>query len=114
MDLQYEISQKLQELDISEKSLRTTGSNYAKSYSEYRIALAKELVRLKDEGTPVTLCHDMARGKPEIARLKFNEIRDEAIYLANRESILATKLQIKILEEQINREYSIAGDGIND
>ena len=113
MDIQIEIQNKLNDLDASVKQLRTTGTNYANSYASYRIALAKELVKLKDEGVAVTLCHDMARGKPEIARLKFNEIRDEAIYLANRESILATKLQIKILEEQINREYFIAGDDIN-
>ena len=112
MDLQYEIGQKLQELDISVKSLRTTGSNYAKSYSEYRIALAKELVRLKDEGVAVTLCYDMARGKPEIAKLKFNEIRDEAIYKANLESINATKLHIKILENELQREWNNTNEQI--
>ena len=106
MDLQYEIGQKLQELDVSVKSLRTTGSNYAKSYTEYRMALAKELVRLKDDGVPVTISYDIARGKPEIAKLKFAEIRDEAIYKANMESINATKLQIKILDEQIKREWN--------
>lgn len=105
MDLQYEIGKKLEELDISVKSLRTTGSNYAKSYSNYRIALAQELVRLKDEGVAVTIAYDIARGKPEIARMKFAEIRDEAIYKANLESINATKLHIKILEEQLKREW---------
>ena len=110
MDLQYEIGKKLEELDISVKSLRTTGSNYAKSYSEYRIALAKELVRLKDEGTPVTIAYDIARGKPDIARLKFAEIRDEAIYKANLENINATKLHIKILEEELKREWGNTND----
>ena len=110
MDLQYEIGKKLEELDISVKSLRTTGSNYAKSYSEYRIALAKELVRLKDEGVAVTIAYDIARGKPEIARMKFTEIRDEAIYKANLESINATKLHIKILEEQLKREWGATNE----
>jgi len=110
MDLQYEINQKIKELDVSVKSLRNTGSSYAKSYTEYRIALAKELVKLKDNGVAVTIAYDIARGNPEIARLKFAEIRDEAIYKANMESINATKLQIKILEEQIKREWSQAGE----
>ena len=105
MDLQVEIGNKLQELDISVKSLRTTGGKYAESYSNYRIALAKELVRLKDDGMPVTIAYDIARGKPEIAKLKFAEIRDEAIYKANMESINATKLHIKILDEQLKREW---------
>ena len=110
MDLQYEIGKKLEELDISVKSLRTTGSNYAKSYSEYRIALAKELTILKNEGKAITLCYDIARGKPEIARMKFAEIRDEAIYKANLESINATKLHIKILENQLQREWGNTND----
>lgn len=110
MDLQVEIGNKLQELDISVKSLRTTGSKYAESYSNYRIALAQELVRLKDDGMPVTIAYDIARGKPEIAKLKFAEIRDEAIYKANMESINAVKLQIKILEEQLKREYGASNE----
>ena len=110
MDLQYEINNKLQELDTSVRALRNTGSNYARSYTEYRMALAKELLKLKDEGVAVTIAYDIARGNPAIARLKFAEIRDEAIYKANLESINATKLQIKILDEQIKREWSQAGE----
>ena len=106
MDLQYELTNKLTELDESVKQLKITGSNYAKSYSEYRVALAKELVRLKDDGVAVTIAYDIARGKPEIARLKFAEIRDEALYKANQENINALKLQIRILESQLNREYN--------
>ena len=105
MDIQIEIQNKLNELDASVKQLRTTGTNYANSYANYRIALAKELVRLKDEGTPVTIAYDIARGKMEIAKMKFAEIRDEAIYKANLESINATKLHLKILENQLQREW---------
>ena len=105
MDLQIEQDRKLKELDIAIKSLRNTGSDYAKAYTDYRVALAKELVKLKDEGYAITLAGDIARGKPEIARLKYNEICKEAIYKANLESINATKLAIKIIEEQKNREW---------
>lgn len=105
MDLQIEINDRLKKLDRSVRELRNSGSNYAKSYSDYRVALAKELLKLKDEGMPVTIAYDVARGVPNIAKLKFNEIRDEAIYKANLESINAIKLEIKILEEQIKREW---------
>lgn len=108
MDLQAEISVKLNELNNSIKQLRVTGSKYAESYAKYRIALAKELTKLKDEGMAVTLAYDIARGSTEIANYKFAEIRDEAIYKANQESINATKLEIKILEEQIKREWGQA------
>lgn len=105
MDLQAEQDTKLKELDIAIKSLRNTGRDYAKAYTDYRVALAQELVKLKDEGYAITLAGDIARGKPEIARLKFNEICKEAVYKANLESINATKLAIKIIEEQKNREW---------
>ena len=61
---------------------------------------------LKEEGYAITLAGDIARGKPEIARLKFKEISTEAIYKANQEAINSTKLQIKIIQEQLNKEYS--------
>ena len=86
-------------------SLIKTGKDYAKAYTDYRVALAKELVRLKDDGMAVTIAYDVARGKPEIAKLKFNEIANEAVYKANLESINAVKLQIKIIQNQIDKEW---------
>ena len=105
MDLSNELNSKLRDLDIAIKSLRKTGSDYAKAYTDYRVALAKELLTLKNEGYAITLAGDIARGKPEIAKLKFKEISTEAIYKANLESINATKLAIKIIQEQISREW---------
>ena len=106
MDLYNELNNLISKLDVSVKSLRKTGSEYAKAYTDYRVALAKELLILKEEGYAITLAGDIARGKPEIAKLKFKEISTEAIYKANQEAINSTKLQIKIIQEQINKEYS--------
>ena len=106
MDLYNELNNLISKLDVSVKSLRKTGSEYAKAYTDYRVALAKELTILKEEGYAITLAGDIARGKPEIAKLKFKEISTEAIYKANQEAINSTKLQIKIIQEQINKEYS--------
>lgn len=110
MDLQEEQDKKLKDLDIAIKSLRKTGRDYAKAYTDYRIAIAQELIKLKNEGYAITLAGDIARGKPEIAKLKFDEICKEAIYKANQESINATKLAIKIIEEQKNREWGNANE----
>ena len=106
MDLVNELNNLSNKLSLSIKSLIKTGKDYAKAYTDYRVALAKELMILKEEGYAITLAGDIARGKPEIARLKFKEISSEAIYKANQESINALKLQIKIIQEQINKEYS--------
>ena len=106
MDLYNEIQEKCKLLDNSIKMLRKTGSDYAKAYTDYRVALAKELIKLKDEGYAITLAGDIARGKPEIAHLKFEEISKEAIYKANMESINVLKLEIKIIQEQLNKEWT--------
>ena len=106
MDLEIEKEKKLKDLDIAIKSLRSTGRDYAKAYTDYRIALAQELVRLKNEGYAISLAENIARGKPEIAKLKFDEICKEAIYKANLESINAIKLSIKVIQEQVNKEWS--------
>ena len=106
MDLVNDLMKLTKELEIAVKQLRNTGSEYAKAYTDYRVALAKELVRVRDEGTPVTLCSDLARGNREVARLKFEEISKEAIYRANLESINAIKLRIKVIENQINKEWN--------
>ena len=105
MDLLELINRKSNELDIAVKSLRNTGKDYAEAYTNYRMELAKELMRLKEEGYAITLAGDIARGKRDIAMLKFKEISTEAIYKANLESINAIKLQIKLLDAQINREW---------
>ena len=106
MDLVNELFNKQKQLDISIRSLRKTGEDYAKAYTDYRIALAQELLKLKNEGYAITLAGDIARGKPEIAKLKFKEISAEAIYKANMESINALKLEIKLISNQIDKEWS--------
>lgn len=105
MDLVNELNEKCKLLDNSIRMLRKTGTEYAKAYTDYRIALAKELLILKNDGYAITLAGDIARGKPEIAHLKFEEISKEAIYKANQESINVLKLEIKIIQEQLNKEF---------
>ena len=104
-DLINEIQAKSKQLSLNISSLKKTGREYANAYSKYRIELAKELLRLRDSGMPVTMAYDVARGNPEIAKLKQDEISKETIYKANQESINAIKLQIKILDNQIQREW---------
>lgn len=110
MDLYNELNYKIKMLDNSIKSLRKTGSEYAKAYKDYRVALAKRLLILKQEGYAITLAGDIARGDPEIAELKFKELSTEAIYKANLESINALKLEIKIIQGQIDKEWGNSND----
>ena len=111
MDLINELMNLTKELDSQVKNLANTGKEYAEAYTKYRVKLAQELVKVRNDGTPVTLCSDLARGNIEVARLKFQEISKEAIYKANLESINATKLRIKVIENQKEKEYTNVNGG---
>lgn len=93
-------------LQTSIKMLRKNGEEYAKAEKDYKIALNKKALELRaKEDMPVTLINQVIYGYEEIAQKRF--IRDvaEATYKANLEAINSYKLQIRILDNQIGREW---------
>lgn len=80
------------------------GLEYAKAYKSYRMLLSQELLKLKAEGMPVTIAYDIARGTEHVANAKEQEIITECLYKSCQEAINTYKLQIKILQEKINKE----------
>ncbi len=107
MDLLNELQQKLKELDISVKQLRVSGTAYAKAERDYKIKLREECLKLRDEGMAIGMIDKTAYGIPSIANLRFQRDCAEAVYKANQESINSIKLQIRILESQIDREWGL-------
>jgi len=105
MDLLNELQYKQQQLDVSIKSLRKTGTEYAKAEKEYKMAVCKKVLELKDSGMAATLIQLTIYGYEEIANLRFKRDSAEVIYKANQESINGLKLEIRVLEEQVNREF---------
>lgn len=106
LDLWSNIQERLDWLDDAVKSIRFRGRDYAEAESKYRSALAKEILRLRDEeGYPVTLVPDLARGNPEVAQLKVERDCAESLYKSALEAINVNKLRIKVLEAQVDREW---------
>ena len=101
--------QKLEELNnlltsaLSEYKKR--GQDYAKAYKNYRVKVAQKLLQLKAEGMPVTISYDIARGDEEVANAKEQEIITECLYKSCQEAVNVYKLKIKILHENINKDY---------
>lgn len=106
MDLMNEINLKIQQLDYSIKSLRTNGTAYAQAEKDYKIKLREECLKLRDEGMAIGMIDKTCYGIPSIADLRFQRDVAETIYKANLEAINSIKLQIKIIENQIGREYA--------
>lgn len=107
MELWQEIEQKIKELEVSVKSLRKTGTEFATAEKEYKQKLREEALKLKSEGMAVTLIDKVIYGVPDVANLRFKRDVCEAVYNANQESINVLKLNIRIIESQLQREYSM-------
>lgn len=109
MELYEEISQLIKELDIAVKQLRKSGTALATAERDYKIKLRQEALQLRADGNmPVTLINQIIYGVPEVANLRFDRDVKEAVYQANLESINATKLKLRILQEQLNQEWGQA------
>lgn len=106
MDLYNELQKKINELNVSLKKLRETGTSYAEAERDYKITLRQEALKLRSEKEmPVTLIQQVVYGVPEVAEKRFKRDVALTIYEANREAIQTIKLQIKIIENQLDREW---------
>jgi hypothetical protein len=105
MELIQEIGAKSSLLDAAVKQLGVRGKAYAQAEREYKVALAKRIMQEREKGTPVTIISDVCRGDTEIARLRFERDCAEVVYKSAMEAIQSIKLQIRILDAQIEREW---------
>lgn len=105
MDLFNELQIKLNELNISIKKLRETGTAYAEAERNYKILLRQECLKLRDDGMAIGMIDKTCYGIPSVAEARFKRDVAETIWKANQEAINSTKLQIRIIESQLQREY---------
>lgn len=87
--------------------LRKTGTAYAEAERDYKILLRTECLKLRDEGVAIGLIDKTCYGIPSVAKARFERDVAEAVYKANQESINSIKLQIRILDAQIQREWGV-------
>lgn len=106
MDLFNELQTKQSQLNVSIKKLRETGSNYAKAERDYKILLRQEVLKLRDEGQAIGVISLICYGIPSVAEARFKRDVSEAIYRANQEAINTLKLEIRLIESQLQREWT--------
>lgn len=107
-DLVTEIGQKCALLDEAIRQLNKRGQAYAEAERDYRIELAKKTLIEREKGTPVTIIGDICRGDPQIATMRFKRDCAEVVYKSAMEAINSYKLQVRILDAQLSREWSNA------
>ena len=101
-----ELQAKINQLNVSVKELRKSGTAYAQAERDYKILLREECLKLRSEGMPIGMIDKTCYGLPSVAEKRY--IRDVAktVYEANQDAINSLKLQIRIIESQINREFN--------
>lgn len=105
-DLWQELQGKTKQLEYCIKQLRTSGTDYAEAERAYKIKLREHCLRLKSEGMAVGMINLTCYGIPEVAELRFKRDCCEAIYKANQEAINSIKLEMRIIDAQLSREWS--------
>lgn len=93
-------------LSQSIKSLKRTSEAYATAEKEYKILLRQECLKLRDEGMAIGMISITCYGIPSVAEARFKRDIAEANYKANQEAIQAYKLQLRLMDNQIQREWS--------
>ena len=105
MDLYGELMQKRAQLEQSIKMLRQSGTDYAQAERDYKALLRTECLKLREDGMAIGMIDKTCYGIPEVAEARFKRDVAETVYKANLEAIHSIKLQLRLIEAQIAREY---------
>lgn len=105
-DLINELGGKIKMLDAMPALIEKRGREKALTECNYRKALRKLILEERSKGTPVTVISDIVRGDEKTADLKFARDVAESLYDAAKEACNVYKIESKILENQIQREWS--------
>lgn len=112
MDLWTEIDRKTRQLDYCVRELRKSGTDYAEKERAYKVKLRETCLRLRSDGMAVGMIAKVCYGEPEVAKHRFERDVAEATYKANMEAINSIKLQLRLLDAQLSREWSTPQSGM--
>lgn len=109
-DLFIELNELTKKLNRSIKELRHSATSYAEAERRYKILLRQESLKLRDEGMAIGMIDKCCYGIESVAQARFERDVAEGVYKANQEAINSFKLQMRLIENQINREWNNKGD----
>lgn len=107
MDLWQELETKRRELAGAVKALATYGRRYAETERDYKVLLRQTALKLRDDGMAVGMLNLVVYGDPEVAKKRCERDIAEALYKADQELINQIKLEMRILESQMDREWRL-------
>ena len=105
MELWQEIQEKQKMLDKAIKELAQNGYKLAECERDYKIAVNKKALELRSQDVPVTLINQVIYGYEDIAKLRFERDTAQVKYNANLEYINVLKIQVKLMSNQLDKEW---------
>lgn len=105
MELWEEIIEIERQLNEALSTLRENGIKYCEAERQYQMAKSKAIMKLKSDGYPITLIPQVVKGIEEIADLDLERNKCEVVYKANQEAINVKKLELRVKEGEIERDY---------
>lgn len=107
MDLITKIQNLIAESDQYLKGLQNWGVKKANAEKEYQTILAQEVLKERDKGTAIGVISLIVKGKREVAEKRLERDIAETMYQVSQEKINLTKLQLRLLDSQAQREWSV-------
>ena len=109
MELILEMQRLRKDLDRSIKELRRSGMNRAQTERDYKLLLRTECLKLRAEGMAIGMIDKICYGIPSVAEARFERDVAESVWTANIEAINSIKLQLRLAEQQLQREWGNNG-----
>lgn len=105
-DLYTELQQLRAKLGEYIGEYRRCGIEHAKRDREYYMLKAAKTLELKEEGMPATVIAQVIKGEESVAAARERMLVAEVMTRAALEAVLSTKLQVKLVDSQLQREWS--------
>lgn len=105
-DLMRELDAKRDELHKSMSLLRKHGEDLAEKEHDYQVRKAQTWAILKNEGCTSTEIAAVIKGQPLVAEAMFARDNAKVMYEANKEHINVIKVDLRLIENQITREWN--------
>ena len=108
MELLAELNDKRKLLNQALSECTRRGVELAKAECEYKQSSAKFILAQRAIGTPATLIKDLAMGDEIVSGLRLKRDIAEVYYDNAKEARNVYKLEARLIEEQITREWGQA------
>ena len=89
------------------KGLQNWGLKRAYAEQEYQTVLSQEVLKERDKGTAIGVISLTVKGKENVAKKRLERDIAEVMYQVSQEKINIAKLELRLLDSQAQREWSV-------